>query len=561
VAIRDEGTPIALPIGEQTRPFLPSVAALGPNGEVLATGQAAADLSSSPDALVVENIKRCLMYQLRPHEDVLLPEWWDREGQAVRLPDSSVDARRVIAAIIEDALNRAVRASRMVGIAVDRATINGMPAAFGCPANSGYDIRQALIDIAGDLELQDISLAEVVDEPSLGAMAFAGLQELGPLSVEPRPRRTVLVYDLGGGTFDVALVDVRPGQGPASLTVLASSSLPFLGGADIDTALLEYLKPRIAVELGVEVDVLAETLSARDWRAVLKATRDLKEELSFVEAAHLALPFLGAGVLIPVDRREFEDVLKASGIVEKTMRRTVEVYREARMYLNRDDGGGFFTWDKGEAVSLAKEDLDAMNRHVTDVILVGGSTRIPAIRQRLESAFPGKIVSERIVDPITANAQGATIVRDGYLPGSLDTCGYWIEVATGGNTTVLHWPFDRYLSYRLGMLPRAVCNMKDIALAAGIGFLRVRDVRGASVEEKEFECEHTETATFEFDDVGEVTLRAGRHILAVVEGPPWQHPFQAAIKRTRSERIIQAQAEAHSRAISNVQRRPWEDTT
>ncbi len=557
VAIREEpGLPAALPIGSLAREYIPSVVAFGSDGRLVATGEAALNLGAASDALVIENIKRCLMYQIRPDDNALLPDWWDRQQKLVRLPGFDIAPEEIIVAIIEEALNRAVRASRLVGTPIDDARIRGLPASLGAPAETGYDMRERIVRIAKRAGLQDISLGEVVDEPSLAAMAFAGLQELGRQATSARDRRTVLVYDLGGGTFDVALVDVRPGQGPATLTVLASSSLPFLGGADIDEAFLKYLRPQVARELGFEGNELESALHFRERQQLSAATRALKEELSFADRGTLTLLFLssGATLLIPVTRAEFDDVLKDTHIIEKTLDRAVLAYRQARMYLNREDGGGFFRWEAGEMRALTKEGLPDMNRHITDVVLVGGSTNIPAVRQALESAFPGKIVSDRIVDPITANAQGATIVRDGYLPGALDNCGYWVEVETGTTVITLHKPFDRYLHYRLGMLPKAVCSeVKNVPIEPGVSKLRFRSARGDLVTENDFESDEAVEATFEFDELGAVKLTSGWHTLVAVEAPPWQHESQALIRAERAEKVGKAEEERHKAAIEKVQ--------
>jgi len=567
VAIRSEpGLPVALPIGRLAAEFIPSVAALrrGDDGtlHVVATGEDALNLSEDANTVILENLKRCLMYKIRPRDNALLPDWWDRSAKVVSALGSAVGAEEIIHAILEEALDRAVRASRLVGVEVNSVEIRGLPVAVGCPADAGYDIRAALTDICRNLGLANIGLSDVIDEPGLAAVAFAGLQELGPVSTEPQERRTVLVYDLGGGTFDVALVDLKPGQGPSRLTVLASASLPFVGGADIDEAFLDYLRPRLAAELGLLEDELLAALHPHEKRQLVRAVRTLKEELSFAENGTLVLPFLGGRdpLMIAVSRQEFEDALSASGVLARTLECAKWAYRQARMYLNREDDGGFFTWESGEMRSLAKEGLKEMNRHITNLILIGGSTRIPAIRREIGSLFPGKVVPDSIVDPITANALGAAIVRDGYTPLALDNCGFWIRIESGGESTVVHRPFDRYLRYVLGMMPEPKPAYKDdVPTQEGApSKLKILQPDGSLHEERDFETS-TDRVSFQFDDLGGISVSEGRHLLVEIESPPWQHESQLLVLQNRRARLAKIQEEEVRRAVEKVTEPYWKD--
>ena len=196
--------------------------------------------------------------------------------------------------------------------------------------------------IAEKLGFKDLYVDDVVDKPALAAVALAGLQELRQRFTAGE-HRTVLVYDLGGGTFDSALLDVNPGSGPSKLTVLASASR-LVGGADIDKAILEHVKPAVARELGVTVGELHLLLDQRDWTRLEKAAREVKEELSLTDVGFFTAPVISSAktISIAVTRQEFEELLARTRIVESTLDCTMEAYRQARMFLNREDGGGFF---------------------------------------------------------------------------------------------------------------------------------------------------------------------------------------------------------------------------
>src|SRR5262245_59806958 len=115
VAIRSEpGLPVALHIGTLADDFIPSVAALRRSQDgairVIAAGDAAASLPEDADTLIIENVKRCLMYMIRPRDDALLPDWWDRQSKLISAFEATIEPEEIIRAILQEALSRAVRA-------------------------------------------------------------------------------------------------------------------------------------------------------------------------------------------------------------------------------------------------------------------------------------------------------------------------------------------------------------------------------------------------------------------------------------------------------------------
>src|SRR5438270_12536830 len=175
-------------------------------------------------------------------------------------------------------------AERALGRTVDRAVIT-VPAYFN-------DAQRNATKRAG--ELAGFSVERIVNEPTAAALAF-GLDR-------SKTRLRVGVYDLGGGTFDISILQLDDGL----FEVLATNGNTHLGGDDIDNAIIEYVRARFGAGIG-----------AGDIARLREAAIDAKHRLSFEENATIRLPFLGGkNLAMPVSRTELEKIDKA--IVDRT---------------------------------------------------------------------------------------------------------------------------------------------------------------------------------------------------------------------------------------------------
>jgi molecular chaperone DnaK len=234
--------------------------------------------------------------------------------------------------------------------------------------------RQATRD-AG--ELAGLKVERLLNEPTAAALAY-GIDHLDA-------EKHVVVYDLGGGTFDVSVLEMFSGV----LDVKASSGNARLGGADFDRLLVQELAARIEREYGMRLDGDAQAA------ARLKAAAEqAKIELSSVSSANVSLPFLGmvAGRPVSVETELSRELFE--GLIDALVRSTLE------------------------PLAAALRDAKLAPAAVTDVILVGGSSRVPLVQRRVAEFFGRP--ARHGVNPDEAVALGAAI-QAGLKAGQVST--------------------------------------------------------------------------------------------------------------------------------------------
>ncbi len=356
VAYVDEATglPRVMPDSEG-RPLLPSVVAFTPDGIVV--GEAARRQLARRPADTVYSVKRLMG---RGFEDVkdearYLPFRILPGDGLVRL---AVGGREVTPPEVSAAVLKALkqRAERHFGEPVDKAVVT-VPAYF----NDAQ--RQATKD-AG--RIAGLDVVRIVNEPTAASLAY-GLQRLS--------EGVIAVYDLGGGTFDVSILKTNDGV----FEVLATNGDTHLGGDDLDRVLALWLLEDIAVRHHAELDRDCVDL-ARDPEAMQElrlAAEAAKIRLSTEERTTLTIPFAGFTYRRDITRAELER------LVEPLVTRTL---RPARRALA--DAG------------LEPKDID-------QVVLVGGSTRVPLVRRRVQELF-GKTPHSQL-NPDEVVALGAAV--------------------------------------------------------------------------------------------------------------------------------------------------------
>ena len=356
VAYVDEATglPRVIPDAEG-RPLLPSVVAFTPDGIVV--GEAARRQLARRPADTVYSVKRLMG---RGFEDVkdearYLPFRILPGDGLVRL---AVGGREVTPPEVSAAVLKALkeRAERHFGEPVDKAVVT-VPAYF----NDAQ--RQATKD-AG--RIAGLDVVRIVNEPTAASLAY-GLQRLS--------EGVIAVYDLGGGTFDVSILKTNDGV----FEVLATNGDTHLGGDDLDRVLALWLLEDIAVRHHAELDRDCVDL-ARDPEAMQElrlAAEAAKIRLSTEERTTLTIPFAGFTYRRDITRAELER------LVEPLVTRTLGPARRALA-----DAG------------LEPKDID-------QVVLVGGSTRVPLVRRRVQELF-GKTPHSQL-NPDEVVALGAAV--------------------------------------------------------------------------------------------------------------------------------------------------------
>ena len=244
------------------------------------------------------------------------------------------------------------------------------------PAYFNDSQRQATKD-AG--KIAGLEVKRIINEPTAAALAYGLDKNKGDAKIA--------VYDLGGGTFDVSIIEIADIDGEHQFEVLATNGDTFLGGEDFDLRLIEYLASEFKKDSGVDLhnDPLA-------LQRLKEAAEKAKIELSSTQQTDVNLPYITADASGPKHLNIRITRAKLESLVEELVTRTIEPCRTALK-------------DAGLSAS-----------EVTDVILVGGQTRMPKVQQVVEEFF-GK-APRQDVNPDEAVAMGAAI-QGGVLSGDV----------------------------------------------------------------------------------------------------------------------------------------------
>ena len=235
--------------------------------------------------------------------------------------------------------------------------------------------RQATKD-AGRIAGLDVK--RIINEPTAAALAY-GLDK-------KRGDRIVAVYDLGGGTFDISIIEIADVEGDHQFEVLATNGDTFLGGADFDQLLINYLVEEFKKESGV--DLTKDPLALQRLK---EAAEKAKIELSSSQQTDINLPYITADASGPKHLNIKVTRAKLESLVDELIQRTIEPCKIALK-------------DAGKTIS-----------DITDVILVGGQTRMPKVQEVVTEFFgkePRKDVNPDEAVAIGAAIQGAVLSGD-----------------------------------------------------------------------------------------------------------------------------------------------------
>lgn len=276
--------------------------------------------------------------------------WVEVNGQKMAPPQISAEVLKKMKKTAEDYLGESVT-----------------EAVITVPAYFNDSQRQATKD-AGRIAGLDVK--RIINEPTAAALAYGMDKAKGD--------HTVIVYDLGGGTFDVSVIEIAEVDGEHQFEVLATNGDTFLGGEDFDIRLIDYLVDEFKKESGMNLkgDPLA-------MQRLKEAAEKAKIELSSSQSTDVNLPYVTADATGPKHLNVKISRAKLESLVEDLVQRTIEPCRIALKDAGIDVGS------------------------INDVILVGGQTRMPLV-QKTVSDFFGK-EARKDVNPDEAVAMGAAI--------------------------------------------------------------------------------------------------------------------------------------------------------
>src|ERR1041384_1240200 len=284
--------------------------------------------------------------------------WIEERGKKLAPPQVSAEVLRKMKKTAEDYLGEEVT-----------------EAVIPVPAYFNDSQRQATKD-AGRIAGLDVK--RIINEPTASALAF-GLDKHG------KGDRKIAVFDLGGGTFDISIIEIADVDGEKQFEVLSTNGDTFLGGEDFDQRIIDYIVTEFKKEQGVDLtkDVLA-------LQRLKEAAEKAKIELSSSSQTEINLPYVTADASGPKHLNIKLTRAKLESLVDELIQRTIEPCRTAI---------------KGAGVKLSEID---------DVILVGGQTRMPKVQDKVKEFF-GK-EPRKDVNPDEAVAVGAAI-QGGVLSG------------------------------------------------------------------------------------------------------------------------------------------------
>jgi molecular chaperone DnaK len=371
VAIMEGGKPKVIENSEGDR-TTPSIVAFTKDGEVL-VGQSAKRQAVTNPANTVAAVKRLIGRKFT--DDVVKKDmsmvsykivkadngdaWVEVQGKKMAPPEVSARVLMKMKKTAEDYLGEPVT-----------------EAVITVPAYFNDSQRQATKD-AG--RIAGLNVKRIINEPTAAALAY-GLDKDGG-------DRKIAVYDLGGGTFDISVIEIAEVDNERQFEVLSTNGDTFLGGEDFDLRVINYLADEFKKESGIDVrkDPLA-------MQRLKEAAEKAKIELSSSQQTEINLPYITADAAGPKHLNMKLTRAKLESLVEDLVQKTMEPCR------------------------LALKDAGLSMKDVSEVILVGGQTRMPMVQQAVKDLF-GK-EPRKDVNPDEAVAVGAAI-QAGVLSGDV----------------------------------------------------------------------------------------------------------------------------------------------
>ena len=370
VSVLEGGKPRVIENAEGGR-TTPSIVAYADDNEVL-VGQSAKRQAVTNPANTLFAVKRLI--GRRFEDDVVQKDikmvpysivkadngdaWVEAKGESMAPPQVSAEVLRKMKKTAEEYLGESVT-----------------EAVITVPAYFNDSQRQATKD-AG--RIAGLEVKRIINEPTAAALAYGMDKAQGD--------RTVAVYDLGGGTFDISIIEIAEVDGEHQFEVLATNGDTFLGGEDFDLRLIEFLADEFKNENGIDLhnDPLA-------LQRLKEAAEKAKIELSSSQQTEVNLPYITADATGPKHLVVKLTRAKLESLVQELVTRSLE------------------------PVKVALKDSGLSASEIDDVILVGGQTRMPMVQQTVADFFgkePRKDVNPDEAVAMGASIQGAVLAGD-----------------------------------------------------------------------------------------------------------------------------------------------------
>ncbi|WP_025041872.1 molecular chaperone DnaK [Nitrosospira briensis] len=371
VAVIENGKPKVIENSEGAR-TTPSIVAYTEDGEILVGASAKRQAVTNPKNTlfaVKRLIGRRFNEEMVQKDIKMVPysivkadnndAWIEVRGKKIAPPEISAQVLIKMKKTAEDYLGEPVT-----------------EAVITVPAYFNDSQRQATKD-AG--RIAGLEVKRIINEPTAAALAFGMDKKEGD--------RKIAVYDLGGGTFDISIIEIAEVEGEHQFEVLATNGDTFLGGEDFDSRIIEYLVDEFRKETGIDLkkDMLA-------LQRLKDSAEKAKIELSSSQQTEVNLPYITADASGPKHLAVRITRAKLESLVEELIDRTMEPCR------------------------IAIKDAGVKISDIDDVILVGGQSRMPKVQDKVREIF-GK-EPRKDVNPDEAVAVGAAI-QGGVLQGSV----------------------------------------------------------------------------------------------------------------------------------------------
>jgi len=341
----------------------PSIIAYADEGEILVGQPAKRQAVTNPDNTLFA-IKRLIGRRFK--DDVVQKDikmvpykiieadngdaWVEVKGDKLAAPQISAEILKKMKKTAEDYLGETVT-----------------EAVVTVPAYFNDSQRQATKD-AG--KIAGLEVKRIINEPTAAALAYGMDKSKGD--------KTIAVYDLGGGTFDISIIEIAEVDGEHQFEVLATNGDTFLGGEDFDLRLIEFLADEFKKDTGIDLhnDPLA-------LQRLKEGAEKAKVELSSAQQTDVNLPYITADATGPKHLNVKITRAKLEALVEELVIRSLEPCK------------------------IALQDSDLSSSEIDEVILVGGQTRMPLVQEKVTEFF-GK-EARKDVNPDEAVAMGAAI--------------------------------------------------------------------------------------------------------------------------------------------------------
>ncbi|MDG2012336.1 MAG: molecular chaperone DnaK, partial [Pirellulaceae bacterium] len=394
VAVMDGNEPTVIPNPEGNR-LTPSVVAFTDSGEVL-VGEPARRQAVTNPTKTIYSVKRFMGRRMSevqsekkmvPYEIVGGPD----EYVKIQVGDNTHTPQEISAKTLRKLKESA---EAYLGHTVNKAVIT-VPAYF----NDAQ--RQATKDSG---QIAGLEVARIINEPTAAAMAY-GLDKTNN-------EQKIVVFDLGGGTFDVSILELNDDEGMKVFEVISTSGDTHLGGDDFDEVLINYVADEFKKENAI--DLRQDTMALQRLQ---EACEKAKKELSSVPQTDINLPFITADqngpkhLQVTVTRSQFEELI--DNLVDRCRTPVEQALKDAKLQPSEID----------------------------EVVLVGGSTRVPKVQEMVKKIFgkdPHKGVNPDEVVAVGAAIQGSVLAGDRKDVLLLDVTPLTLGIETeGGILTAL----------------------------------------------------------------------------------------------------------------------------